>query len=136
MAAPKKPHIWTKEERKAHSRLLRGKRGGDKSNFWKGGKTVWYRAIKNSYEYREFRRIVLERDGNKCVLCDSSEGLCVDHVKPFSLYPNLRTDPSNGRTLCKKCHYKTRTFGRNVPREYCPNCTCVNCTNARTNLDT
>jgi hypothetical protein len=37
--------------------------------------------------------------------------LNVDHIKPFSLFPELRFDIKNGRTLCLLCHTKTDTFG-------------------------
>lgn len=98
---------------------------GNNHKWWKGGVTPWYRRVKNSQEYRVFRKNVLHRDNYKCVLCFSSESLCVDHIKPFSLYPDLRTHIPNGRTLCKKCHYKTKTYGVNKPLEfchYCPHC--------------
>lgn len=45
------------------------------------------------------------RDGNKCVLCGSSENLQAHHVKPTFLYPEYATDVGNGVTLCKSCHH-------------------------------
>lgn len=35
-----------------------------------------------------------------------------DHIKPFAIYPDLRFEVSNGRTLCSACHRKTESFGR------------------------
>lgn len=58
-----------------------------------------------------WRNKVLERDGHKCVWCGSTQDLEADHIKPKSLYPKLRYDVSNGRTLCWSCHIKTPTWG-------------------------
>ena len=39
------------------------------------------------------------------VYCGQVGGyLEADHIKPFSLYPELRFELSNGRTYCKPCH--------------------------------
>ena len=52
-------------------------------------------------------RAVLARDG-KCVWCGSTEKLEADHIQRWSTHPELRYELSNGRTLCMKCHNKTR----------------------------
>lgn len=59
-----------------------------------------------TYEYRKWRKEVLERDWNKCKECGSKTLLHVHHIKPFSIYKSLRTELSNGITLCKSCHIK------------------------------
>lgn len=95
----------------------RALRAGDRSNFWKGGITPVNKRIRSSLEYKAWRKSVFERDNYACVLCKavSQKGVAVelnaDHIKPFSQYPELRFELSNGRTLCRKCHLQTDTFG-------------------------
>jgi 5-methylcytosine-specific restriction endonuclease McrA len=66
-----------------------------------------------SREYKRWREQVFKRDGFQCVLCGSQKGgtLEADHIKDFALYPELRLELSNGRTLCKECHKKTENYG-------------------------
>lgn len=85
---------------------------GEKSHFWKGGLTEKNRLLRNSAKMQEWRKCVFERDNYKCVLCGINGYLEADHIKPFSKYPELRFELSNGRTLCKPCHRSTETFGR------------------------
>lgn len=60
----------------------------------------------------EFRTAVFKRDNYTCQLCGQRGGrLQVDHIKPYCAFPELRTDISNGRTLCVSCHKKTDTYG-------------------------
>lgn len=42
--------------------------------------------------------------------------LQVDRIKSWSIYPDLRFDQNNCRTLCSKCHYKI-TYGREMPND-------------------
>lgn len=85
---------------------------GEKNHFWRGGVTSINAKIRESLEYDDWRRKVFERDLYTCQLCGEIGGrLEADHIKPFSLYPDLRFDLSNGRTLCKICHKKTDTYG-------------------------
>lgn len=57
-----------------------------------------------SKEYSEFRKSVLSREGNKCSLCGSPNQLHVHHLYPIQNAPSYAIDPSNGQTLCAKCH--------------------------------
>jgi 5-methylcytosine-specific restriction endonuclease McrA len=63
-----------------------------------------------------WREAVLNRDGNACVSCGSTEQLEADHIKPVYLYPDLRFNVDNGRTLCHGCHLATETYGSKVKR--------------------
>jgi hypothetical protein len=91
---------------------MRLRQSGDKSHFWRGGITDLNQKIRNSAQSKEWRTAVFTRDGYKCVSCGQNGGkLCADHIKSFSLYPALRFDLFNGRTLCYPCHQKTENFG-------------------------
>lgn len=61
--------------------------------------------------YTTWRNRVLERDGHRCVQCKSKKNLEADHIKPVRTHPDLARDVENGRTLCKRCHIKTDTYG-------------------------
>lgn len=63
-------------------------------------------------DYKNFRRAVLQRDKHTCQMpgCGAKKGLVVHHIKLYSKFRSIRTDPSNGITLCRKCH--KMTFGK------------------------
>ena len=63
------------------------------------GKQKW----RNSKEYREWRKEVIERDGC-CVVCDSKESLHAHHLNCAVYHPLLKFDVNNGVTLCYACH--------------------------------
>lgn len=90
---------------------------GSKGSNWQGGLTPIYETIRHSMEYREWRRKVYERDNYTCIECNKRGGkLNADHIQPFSIFPELRFEISNGRTLCVPCHRKTDTWGVNHRR--------------------
>jgi 5-methylcytosine-specific restriction endonuclease McrA len=84
---------------------------GEKHPNWQGGKTLARTIIRHSFENRQWRKAVFERDGYPCQFCgERGKKLNADHIKPFALYPELRFELSNGRTLCVECHKKTPTY--------------------------
>ena len=89
---------------------------GEKHGNWKGGITPINAKIRQSLEYKLWRKAVYERDNYTCVWCGvrSKRGKSVilhaDHIKPFAYYPELRFAIDNGRTLCIDCHKTTDTY--------------------------
>lgn len=64
------------------------------------------------YEMDIWRKAIFHRDNYTCQNCRQIGGqLQADHIKPYCLFPNLRWELSNGRTLCIDCHKKTDTYG-------------------------
>lgn len=63
-------------------------------------------AERRSDEYSEWRKQVLKRDGRKCRFpgCKRKSKLEVHHIIPWAASYSLRFEPSNGITLCHKCH--------------------------------
>lgn len=90
---------------------------GDKSWLWRGGLTNENRLLRNSYLVSNWRKEVFKRDNYTCQDCKlhasllPKSSLTADHIKPWALFPELRLELSNGRTLCRDCHRKTDTFG-------------------------
>lgn len=85
---------------------------GEKCHLWKGGITPEVRAIRTSFEYKLWREAVFKRDNFTCVFCGvRGQRLNADHIKPFSVFKELRFDVDNGRTLCVPCHKATPTYG-------------------------
>ncbi len=89
------------------SRSLTGSRHPN----WRGGVTSINRRLRNTKRYKEWRSSVFLRDNYTCVCCGHRGYLNADHIKPFSSFPSLRFEISNGRTLCIPCHRKTNTYG-------------------------
>jgi 5-methylcytosine-specific restriction endonuclease McrA len=90
---------------------------GKDCHLWRGGVTPEIKKIRNSTEYKLWRKAVFERDNWTCVWCRARSGkgvvviLHADHIKSFARYPELRFAIDNGRTLCIDCHKTTDTYG-------------------------
>ena len=83
---------------------------GSGNHQWRGGLTTINQQIRKSLQYRLWREAVFMRDKWKCVWCGAKGDMHADHIKPFSLFPELRFAIDNGRTLCVPCHKKTDTY--------------------------
>src|SRR3990167_5928513 len=93
------------------------KKGNLNAN-WQGGINPINDTVRKSIEYRLWRTAVFERDNYTCIWGGKEHGnkLNADHIKSFSLFPELRFAIDNGRTLCSSCHRKTDTYGFNIKK--------------------
>lgn len=105
---------WSEHQRQVMSERF----SGDRHWNWQGGIWEKNKSIRRSYKHRAWREQVLKRDGYCCVVCKENrkELLQADHLRSFALFPKLRFDLANGRTLCLACHRKTENFGRKSVR--------------------
>jgi len=108
---------------KKHNEETKDKMRGENNGNWNGGISSEHRLIRESSDYKLWRKAVLKRDNYICTECGLKRGwnkslktriiIEVDHIKPFALYPDLRFAIDNGRCLCESCHRKTDTYGVN-----------------------
>lgn len=88
---------------------------GENNNFFNPNLTDEERTLRRNYtEYYKWRLDVYKRDRYTCQCCGDSKGhnLVAHHILNYSSYKDLRTELSNGITLCEKCHKKFHdTFG-------------------------
>lgn len=111
-------HLYTPEIIEKIRKALTGKpqllnRGEKHPNYIDGGKEKWERQkAMGRVEYKEWRRNVFKRDDYTCQECKQrGKRINADHIKPWAMFPDLRYELKNGRTLCVSCHRKTPTWG-------------------------
>lgn len=69
---------------------------------------------RNSYQYRQWRDAVYQRDNFRCQVCGSEGAIQAHHLEPWHTMPALRYEVSNGITLCQTCH--ENIHGAHIPR--------------------
>ncbi len=85
------------------------------------------RADRDSLGMQLWRKSVLQNAGYKCQRCGlEHRSICkccgqksvihAHHIKPFSLFPELRLDVSNGVALCVMCHWTEHREENRVKR--------------------
>lgn len=98
--------------RKCYGNHLKILRQGENSHLWKGGATRKSKTLRSRAEYKKWRQQVYLRDNHTCQECGykperkNTGTLHAHHIKSFSQNESLRTDISNGITLCELCHQK------------------------------
>lgn len=105
--------IWQKgRERSQEFKDKCKNKSGEHNPNWRGGITPINLKIRYSKESTEWRKAVFVRDNYTCQKCgtrsskDKYVRIEAHHIKPFSIYPELRFNIENGLTLCKACHSK------------------------------
>ena len=77
------------------------------------------RLARYSPEAEMWRKAVFDRDDYTCQTCGiRGTYLEADHIKPFAYFPELRFELSNGRTLCRSCHDKTKLSAKRMREIY------------------
>ena len=84
---------------------------GELSPTWKGG-FEYHRVERSTYEYRDWRKQVFDRDLYTCQCFGYRNGIGLEkvrelnahHIKNWKNNEDLRYDVDNGITLCEKCH--------------------------------
>jgi 5-methylcytosine-specific restriction endonuclease McrA len=77
------------------------------------------RLARYSPEAEMWRKSVFKRDDYTCSECKvRGTYLEAHHIKPFAYFPELRFDLSNGITLCRVCHDKTKTSAKAMQDQY------------------
>lgn len=85
---------------------------GENNPAWIDGRSRLGKNLRNTVEYARWRLSVFKRDNFTCQICGIRDGkIQADHIKPYALFPELRLDINNGRTLCPNCHRNTDTWG-------------------------
>lgn len=105
---PRKPHSLKTKIKMSNAHK------GERCHWWKGGLTKKSAVVRNSFEYKLWRKAVYERDKYTCRWCKTKGiRLHAHHIKPFSQFPELRFAIDNGITLCKDCHKTTYSYLNN-----------------------
>lgn len=74
---------------------------------WKHGRCSQNKLLRDTNDYKTWRRDVFVRDRFTCQECGHRFiKIVAHHIKSFADYPDLRFDPYNGITLCRKCHIR------------------------------
>lgn len=116
--------------------LMRENNKGDKNPNWKGGTTNLITQIRNTFEFKKWRKAVYFKGKFTCSDCGIKKignniTIDADHIYPLSKIIsdfNIKSveesflineiwDVNNGRCLCRKCHKKTDTWGVNANKK-------------------
>ena len=56
--------------------------------------------------WKRLREQVFQLHGRICKICGSEENIAVDHILPYSKFPELASDLNNLQPLCRSCNSK------------------------------
>lgn len=109
----KELNLPKRNKKEFHRLKVKEKMSGDKNPSWNGGTEPENKKLRESTLYSDWRNAVFKRDNYTCINCNSKNNLECDHINPWSIFPDLRFNVDNGRTLCHACHSKTPTYRKN-----------------------
>lgn len=101
---------YGKPKSKETLKKMREAQADEKHWNWKDGISGENLKIRNSNEYRRWRRMVFERDNYTCQRCLDRNGFGkyiyfhAHHILSFADFPEERLELNNGATLCIPCH--------------------------------
>ena len=72
----------------------------------------------NPSDLKKLRVRLVDIYGEKCMRCDSTKQISVDHIKPYSLHKELSLDFNNLQLLCKSCNSKKSNKNENDYRPF------------------
>jgi hypothetical protein len=81
---------------------------GENHPNWKGKLVKEEQKDRHSIENKKWRMKCLVRDNFTCQDCGIENSWEVHHIKRWIDCPELRFDVNNGKTLCWRCHAKTK----------------------------
>ena len=98
----------SEETKKKISRTQRIKNKDRVPNILKKKERDWKRDIRSSFQWKEWRKTVFERDGYTCQECEE-KGVFFEphHIIPIRSDLDKLFDINNGITLCRPCHRET-----------------------------
>jgi len=70
---------------------------------------------------KQFNKDCLERDDNKCRVCDDEEATAVHHITDRKEMPNGGYHYKNGISLCDECHKKAEIFHMTSGKKWAAN---------------
>jgi len=77
------------------------------------------RLARYSPEAERWRKAVFKRDDFTCQVCGLRGAyLEADHILPWAYFSDLRFELTNGRTLCRPCHDKTKISAKKMKEIY------------------
>lgn len=115
-------HYCSVECKDAH--YMRTYKSGENNPNYNPSKSLEERIKDRNYpEYVQWRLDVYKRDDFTCQVCGDNRGgnLIAHHLFNYAKYPKLRTEISNGVTLCEKCHsefHKMFGFYNNTKEQF------------------
>lgn len=112
---------YRREDSRAKMLIMRPTQVGSNNPAWNPELTDEDRIIgRNSTESKQWHKDIKVRDNFTCQLCGNrTSPLNSHHLDSYRAHPLRRVDPTNGETLCTKCHKEFhKKYGHRVTYEW------------------